>query len=624
MNARRIAALALLFIALPASAYIEPVHQIITGKAYEQLNVSFVEKLGIQKDTPIAGERADFWMSTGAHDEDSGLRARHHFFSPTHNKPLTAGPFCNEAGVPAIDWAIEPTSFYGNEFSLHAAKLDYATAIHGPNPGTRDVFLKQMFIKLGHVMHLVQDMAQPEHTRNDQHLNMFGLGEGNSLWEYWSLENLAGPNPSPVALDGYETVTLGSYYEYFQTGSRKGMANYSNLNFVTQDTNYHDEDRNWRCPLPWLLAPPEKCLYYTEPRLADAARRVETVAERIRDANGIYQTIDVEEEIFTSFPRDNYRGSSDTDPFHTFYSSVDLELRETGCTDLYSLSEASFLSRAALLMPRATAYSAGIVEHIFRGSISAQWEKVPNVQGVYNLSITNTSTQTIGADARITVLYLADPAYFSRTNSNDTMMLVDTFLAGLVPETGLAPGSNVIIPNIFIPYLQPNHEITQFERRILIRGTLGGESDAVISLVEGAAEIRFVLDAPPASLNMLVTCSGIPSRFFPPTGTGSVDYDFRIPLGPGETCRAIIQSKQAPQVGNEGTAILLNLKTYVTGELREDISAVIDAGDTAVAGCHTLSSSSVCDRFIQRTGQCVTAPPPQNKTCTTTYEPWAR
>jgi hypothetical protein len=42
----------------------------------------------------------------------------------------------------------------------------YRNAILGPNAGARDASLAELFTSFGHIVHLVQDMAQPEHTRN--------------------------------------------------------------------------------------------------------------------------------------------------------------------------------------------------------------------------------------------------------------------------------------------------------------------------------------------------------------------------------------------------------------------------------------------------------------------------
>ncbi|HWJ40290.1 MAG TPA: hypothetical protein VNT29_04135, partial [Candidatus Limnocylindrales bacterium] len=396
----------------------------------------------------------------------------------------------------------------------------------------------------------------------------------------------------------------------------KGLADYSNLNFVTQDTNYNDEDPNWRCqgaPFP----PLRKCLYYDFPKISEATPREEIVEERVRDGFG-YRTELVIEQVYTLPLRDNVTGNVENDPFHTFLSSIDLELREGGCGPVYSLADNSYYSRASFLIPRAVAYSKGIVEHFFRGRVEVRWEPIPNVQGVYNVVIINRSDERIQGDMSIALAYRADPSYFN--GGSDLMFVLDGNVSDFVgPFLGIDPGDSVTIPSVSVPGLHPGDDINAFERRAVVAGTLGTESLSVIGQIDSATALRVHVDAFPNLVKWSVLCSwGVfsPSAQNPNEITVALDK-------PGE-CRALIQHTEQAQVGNEGTPVFLNLRVFKNSATVEDLTAVIDASDAAVGGCHSAGVSRPCDRFIQRVGNCVTQPNSTQPKCTVTIEPWSR
>lgn len=264
-------------------AYVEPVHSEMTGRAFDVLIVDFQRRLGVIRDYTPGNLPLRSWMNRGAYLEDHPLyRPVNHFFDPFNGKGLTVAadvqfPLCNAYGWRADVWAIEPFLTTVNEWSVPRLRDEYARTVIGSNPGERNLALQNLFIGLGHLVHLVQDMAQPEHTRNDQHLWAFQDSEA-SIWEVWGDRNLQNADTAPVDFLGYPSVRLPDYASYFHTdhtenGRRagKGMADYSNRNFVTQDTNYHDE-AEWNCPgfsNEW-----PKCARYVEPRIEEAARRV--------------------------------------------------------------------------------------------------------------------------------------------------------------------------------------------------------------------------------------------------------------------------------------------------------------------------------------------------------------
>ncbi len=265
------------------------------------------------------------------------------------------------------------------------------------------------------------------------------------------------------------------------------MADFSNNNFVTQDTNYDDE-RN-----------PLNCETYTVPNISAAQRRRQLVSERVLDSNGNYMTVPVIEYVYTSTPYDFLTNERLTDIYHTFFSSVDLETRINNPNlnpdrgqGVYSLADSSYQTRAAVLVPRAVGYSAGFIDHYFRGSIDARWAR--DGFDTWKVTITNTSAERIGDDATIESVFRTDPSYFGRSSSDDTgPILARARIADYVPGfAGLDPNQTVTISNISIRDLLSGDSVRKYDRRTVITGKLGNEDNAVIGLAQlgGSHKLR--------------------------------------------------------------------------------------------------------------------------------------
>lgn len=128
-------------------------------------------------------------------------------------------------------------------------------------------------------------MAQPQHTRNDPHLPFISFEE--SIFEAYTETLIVDPsalNGNPwlpgsdldTFLDSYDTVRLPEYRQYFHNELGQGLADFSNKNFVTQDTNFND--------------PRRACSRYDyqSPRIEETTSTFEMkrVTYRVREANG--------------------------------------------------------------------------------------------------------------------------------------------------------------------------------------------------------------------------------------------------------------------------------------------------------------------------------------------------
>src|SRR5262245_56557036 len=95
-------------------------------------------------------------------------RPRHHFFDVQRSGDGIAN------GFPAPDWALgllgRGPSADQNHFSLADARVYQLRSLTDSSRQDRDRHTARMFRTLGQVIHILQDMAQPQHTRNDPHV----------------------------------------------------------------------------------------------------------------------------------------------------------------------------------------------------------------------------------------------------------------------------------------------------------------------------------------------------------------------------------------------------------------------------------------------------------------------
>src|SRR5207248_9775652 len=96
-------------------------------------------------------------------------RPKHHFFDVQG-----AGGGIVPGAFPAPDWALglqgRGTASTQNQFSVLDARRYQLLSLTAATRAERDRNTALLFRTLGHVTHLLQDMAQPQHTRRDAHL----------------------------------------------------------------------------------------------------------------------------------------------------------------------------------------------------------------------------------------------------------------------------------------------------------------------------------------------------------------------------------------------------------------------------------------------------------------------
>ncbi len=185
----------------------------------------------------LTGEQIS-WIQEGARNEDTPPRWVNHFYDPTTGQGWTSErmgklpsmvvemvsgmALSSEKVVSAPDWAqnqqlqVKYKDYEGNR-TFQKAVFDYVNSNQ-----------KEALKSLGHILHLIEDMAVPAHTRQDTHFDALGdPGEPYEKWvgEHTDLLHLNNLNPKQ------ENFTCGNLNDCFNR-----VAKYSNENFFSEDT----------------------------------------------------------------------------------------------------------------------------------------------------------------------------------------------------------------------------------------------------------------------------------------------------------------------------------------------------------------------------------------------------
>ena len=234
----------------------------------------------------------------------------------------------------------------GGDWSWNMTRQKYLNALTSGSKSIRDTNFANTFQGLGQLMHLIQDISVPEHTRNDFHA--FGGYEG------W----VANPNNVTISAvtPTFFSGTINSISSFFDTdqyteinpspdvtkSNTIGLAEYTNANFLSPGTMFTD------------YLPTTDKHYFPYPKRTSAVLWTDMTTTTIRNyfkKTGDGEPIDHLAAVsllyiyrLTYFPQNNS------------YLPVGLDPK---CKGEY----------ASKLLPRAIGYSAGLLNYFFRGNI---------------------------------------------------------------------------------------------------------------------------------------------------------------------------------------------------------------------------------------------------------------
>ena len=296
------------------------------------------------------------WIQEGSIREDGESdcdpRVKNHFYNPLNNAGYFRGVF---QGTPSPSWGLEDNGAYANDFSYADAHNYLWAALTSTDGPSHDHNLALTFRSLGQVIHLIQDAAQPQHTRNDSHAGLtcpatLGLFGPKSLYEL-HVDSLAAKKQ--INYSGYPNAALIQPRHFWDDESGNGIAEFTNRSFVSAGTNFQGPPTDLK-PAPDFPSP-----------------------------NGTGSTItkiDIQTLIpgsllhgkltFIGTPyEDRYLGVTGFNPRTSTYSIFTDDLTRRGALPGYTLNRFNFDEAQAILIPRAVGYSAGLLDYFFRGKL---------------------------------------------------------------------------------------------------------------------------------------------------------------------------------------------------------------------------------------------------------------
>jgi hypothetical protein len=315
---------------------------------------------------PFRRKTPEEWIGAGARDEDWLSRPLNHFYDPYHDAPLGI-----LGGAKAPDWALEDLGdLAGQEYSYKDARDSFYGGLTARDPVTHERELGHTFYALGHVIHLIQDMAQPQHTRDDVHPNFI---PGRESWMEAYIEGLAGAFGlnSRFELAGAPVPDVTSARDLWvtRTGVQMtggGMAEFSNANFVSAGTNFTE------------LRTGAIGSDYPRPVLDIGDFSLSSPADACRD--GAPAPGDL--LFYANSVLDPLSGAGLRNERMTTHSIFDQRLVSHGAQPTFALNCFNLDAAADILLPRAVAFSAALLKYFFRGRI----EVAPPERFVYGLA----------------------------------------------------------------------------------------------------------------------------------------------------------------------------------------------------------------------------------------------
>jgi hypothetical protein len=326
----------------------------------------------------------------GAIDEDAGARSFNHFFDPQQRGiPLTV---VAPLGHASPDWALESDQVFADQtYSYRDAKSYFRGALMAPSQDARQGNLALLFYSLGHVVHHLQDMAQPQHVRNDDHCDDIGC-KVLLRFRPSSFEEYVFQKGRQLPMSGYRVAdhsTFLSPRDYWQ-GEGRGISEFTSANFLSVRTNF-------RLSTAAASIEAQADEKHPSPSGQDA-----TIAARNINDSDVFgpvtpeQTLDGDISFVETPVVDKYLGTTETNPRSSTLSIFYYDLVAFGYAEMvpmygFTLNSLNYQAAAERLLPRAAAYSTGLLNYFFRGRIEIS---VP-ASGVFSV-VDHATTKAVG------------------------------------------------------------------------------------------------------------------------------------------------------------------------------------------------------------------------------------
>ena len=433
-------------------------------------------------------------VGEGAIAEDDFPRPVNHFFDPTHAGSVSEGAARSgflAIGIASPTWALEDRGAQPQQDnSLIDARKFLLAALTSSDKLQRDTNFVSMFRTLGNVSHHLQDMAQPQHVRNDLHcisvLCRPLFLHNPSAFERYTEEKIRRGFAlgNHASLYTSNSAILNSARKFWITGDGRGISEFTNRNFVSAGTNFRYESG--------AMLPDAEYGHPAPQATADMATVSQAYAAAERPVPPEIQQLCVDDcwiEFVASTGTDYLSGQSFTNPRASSLSifDQDLQLRTvqipwsdgegiTSTQRFFSLNSLNFDEAHKLLFRRAVGYSAGLIDYFFRGKIDLLLH--PSDQAQY--LIKNLGTEPMKGKFK---LYYDDSNLTRREVKDASGLPVVWDTVAIVPDGILPPGATM--PVSAFPAQTPAPK-TLGEYMLVFTGDMGEERADADNGVVGA------------------------------------------------------------------------------------------------------------------------------------------
>jgi hypothetical protein len=447
-----------------------PTHELLSREAVvaSNLNNGVLQSLGFENlETEITGNNFNNetvnqniieWVESGARFEDAGNLLTGRLYNHFHN-PLLEWPFAglNDdiigfplQGESSVLWAQNATILENPDWSWWGIRESFFQGLTSITSSEREAQFARVFAGLGHMIHLVQDVAQPDHVRNDAHAFDFFLVQGMEHWakvnpddieDFVSIPdfpNLSLDSPinnlAPLArfwdTDQYDGT---SNTEGLAKGLTVGLAEYTNRNYFSEDT-IDSSDSHHQFPFPSVDIQNYHVCADDPPPSSFGSKRWYISRDPCDSTDGI------DHFLAQSLLRDVVNQQ----PVEiTSAMQIDNRVRRDYASDL---------------IPRAVGYSAGLINYFFRVQLAVEPVNDTHLR-VYNQSSEPLNSGTI-------------ELFYDNPQNQRVPITASPF----VISAPIAPGQT----SDSIPYIPPLDNANPGRYWAVFSGTLGAENNAVI------------------------------------------------------------------------------------------------------------------------------------------------
>lgn len=491
-----------------AHAYKEGSHSEVSKKAFKDFsNVSLIsQRLGIsvsQSYTASDGTQkipADL-VGLGAFKEDELTHSLMHFYNPqstSANKGAMGGFF-----ISSREWAIdgmEPT-FDTQNYSYADAREAHFLAVAGTDQAVRVQSTAKLFEALGHIVHHIEDMAQPQHVRDDIHCDLvrclvieaFSNGSIDlhqpsyfelkaydfiskqlDTWDTWSQEHRDYRAAVFVAPRVFATP-----YDYWENAAGTGMAQFTSKNFVSEDTSFTVGVNNGG---PFIQPNASLPLPNSANVLNWRAQDVIPQAGLSGDMNFVFSDTIFDPLVGRSVPR----------TLLAAYSIFNDRLTLFGKRFRTVQNMLTVESQLKILLPRTIALASGFIDFFFRGDLSIVSESITALSDgtwKWRFAINNNGPENIAGGFIVLYEDTSNPANIRR-------ITVTSSLSTSIPGRTRSPSFEVVMP------ASTRDKPAGLKMIVVMGGILGGTLGADTKNVSSA----FTTVLPPST--PVIPCGG--------------------------------------------------------------------------------------------------------------------